>query len=198
MCFCNLNLILFYCRYYGSVNITEGRCPGSKAAHFSSLGSYATVPNINITNCDFTIAFWVKSTDSEGPIIAVRSITGRLFYVAIKESSVFLSVFNTLEEAQCKKNDWNHIAVTCAQFKIKLFVNGAEETLKERWNEYFFLSPDRYQPYYVIGNNPDLMKIPLLAQPFVGSVMDLCVVRSAFSLAQISDLFKGNIPHILG
>jgi len=161
------------------------------AAHFSQLGSFATVPNINITNCDFTIAFWVKSIGSDGPIIAVRSTRGKLFYVAIKSSIVFLSVYNTLEEAHFRINDWNHMAVTCEQFKIKVFVNGTERALKERWNEYFFLPSDRYEPYHIIGNNPDLFKMPLMTQPFVGSVLDLYFVGMALSVEQISDLFKG-------
>ena len=185
-------MLLLSCRYYGSVNFTEGWCPGSKAAHFSQLGSFATVSNINITSCDFTIAFWVKSTGSDGPIIAVRSISGKLFYVAIKSSIVFLSIYNTLEEAHFKKNDWNHIAVTCRHFRMKVFVNGTERVLKERWNEYFFLRSHRYEPYYTsVGNNPDLVKVPFIEQPFVGSVMDLYVVGMALSVEQISDLVKG-------
>ena len=160
--------------------------------HFTHLGSYATVPNLNITSCDFTIAFWVKSTGSEGPIVALRSISGKLFYLAIKSSIVFLSIYNTLEEAHFSKNDWNHIAVTCQHFKVKVFVNGTE---KEQWNENFLLS-DRFQHYYIIGNNLDLFKIPLITQPFVGSVMDLYVVGMALSVDQISDLFKGNMSKI--
>ena len=178
------------------MNFTEGWCPGSKAAHFSQVGSYATVPSLNITSCDFTIAFWVKPFGSEGPIIAVRSISGKLLYVAIKSSIVFLSVYNTMEEAHFRRNVWNHIAVTCRHFEMKVFVNGTEKPLKERWNEYFFLS-DRFQHYYIIGNHPDLFKISLITQPFVGSVMDLYMVGMALSVDQISDLFKGNICQLI-
>ena len=163
--------------------------------HFSHLGSYAAVLSLNVTSCDFTIAFWVKSTGFEGPIIALRSISGKLFYLAVKSSIVFLSIYNTLEEAHFSKNDWNHIAVTCQHFKMKVFVNGTEKVLKEQWNEYFLLS-DRFQPYYIIGNNLDLFKIPLITQPFVGSVMDLYVVGMALSVDQIFDLFKGNVSNI--
>ena len=150
------------------------------------------MPSLNLTSCDFTIAFWVKSSGSDGPIIAFRSISGKLFYLAIKSSILFLSVYNTLEEAQFSKNDWNHIAVTCRHFEMKVFVNGTGTALKKQWNEYFFLS-DRFQHYYIIGNNPDLFKIPLITQRFVGTVMDLYVVGMALSVDQISDLFKGNI-----
>ena len=75
---------------------------------------------------------------------------------------------------------------------MKVFVNGTGTALKKQWNEYFFLS-DRFQHYYIIGNNPDLFKIPLITQRFVGTVMDLYVVGMALSVDQISDLFKGNI-----
>ena len=160
--------------------------------HFRQLGSYATVPNLNITNCDFTIAFWMKSTGSEGPIIAIWSISGNLFHLAIKSSIIFLSVYNTLDEARFKNNDWNHIAVTCEQFKIKVFVNGVQRALKERWNEYFFISSYVNKPYYIVGNYPGLFKMPLIAQPFVGSVMDLYVVGMALSADQIIALFEGN------
>ena len=134
------------------------------------------MPSLNITSCDFTFAFWVKSSGSGGPIIAVRSISGKLFYVAIKSSMVYLSVYNTLE------------AVTCQHFEMKVFVNGTEREVEERWNEYFFLS-DSFQHYYTIGNHPDLFKIPLITQPFVGSVLDLYMVGMALSVDQISDLF---------
>ena len=108
------------------------------------------MPSLNITSCDFTFAFWVQSSGSGGPIIAVRSISGKLFYVAIKCSMVYLSVYNTLEEARFSKNDWNHIAVTCQHFEMKVFVNGTERAVEERWNEYFFLS-DSFQHYYIIA-----------------------------------------------
>ncbi|KAL9974214.1 hypothetical protein ACROYT_G011228 [Oculina patagonica] len=55
-------------RYDGFVNFTEGRCPGSKAMNFSKVGSYATVPNVNITDCDFTIAFWIRFRKKENHI----------------------------------------------------------------------------------------------------------------------------------
>jgi len=184
---------LLFCsrRYFGPVNFTKGWCRGSKATNFSQLGSYANVPNINITNCDFTVAFWIKSSRFEGPGIAIWTISGKLFYVTLKRSILVISLFDTFEEASFSNRDWNHSAVTCEQFKIKLFVNGTGRALKEQWRQNFFLSSIDYEPYYIIGNNPDLFKLPLVTQPFVGSVMDLFVVRGVLSVKQISDLFKG-------
>ena len=151
------------------------------------------MPNINITNCDFTIAFWMKSTGTEGTVIALWSNTGKLFYATIKSSVFFLSVFNSLEKSDFKNNDWNHIVLICEQLNINAFVNGQKRELQERRNKYFFLSTNSYEPYYVIGNSPVLSQLPLVTHPFAGSVMDLYVVGKAFSDDEVTDLFKGDI-----
>ena len=183
------------------MNVTEGWCPGSKAAYFSHNSSFATVLNINISNCDFTIAFWIKSFGIDGPIIAFRTVGGKLFYVAIRNSIIFLSVYNTLAKADFRISDWNHIVITCEQFKIKVFLNGIERELQETWNEYFFVSSDYGQPYCIIGNNPHFFKIRFIAelttQSFIGSVMDLYVVGRALSLGEISRMFKGNVKQFI-
>ena len=172
----------------------DGWCPGSKAANFSKHGSYATVPNVNITDCDFTIAFWLKSAGVNAPIIAIWSISGKLVYVVVNESTLkILSVFNTWEAAFSSK-DWTHIAITCEQFRIKFFVNGKERELKEQWNQDTFSSSDTYQPYYLIGNKlPYNMPLILPSFKFIGAVMDLYVIQGVLSLEQISDMYKGNI-----
>ena len=185
------------------MNFTKGWCPGSKAAYFSHNSSFATVPNINISNCDFTIAFWIKSFGIDGPIIAFRTVGGKLFYVAIRNSIVFLSVYNTLAKADFRVSDWNHIVITCEQFKIKVFVNGTERVLQESWNEFFFVSSNHGQPYCTIGNNPHFSKIRFIAELTThmsnGSVMDLFVAGRALSLAEISQMFmiKGNVKQFI-
>ena len=148
---------------------------------------------MNITNCDFTIAFWIKSGDIEGPLMAIWSVTGKLFYAAIKNSSVILSIHNTITKANFAFSDWNHLAITCEESKIKIFVNGTEILTKEQWNEFFFLSSDHLETENVIGNHPVLFKLPLINKPFVGALMDLHVIETALSANQISDLSKGNM-----
>ena len=148
---------------------------------------------MNITNCDFTIAFWVKSGDIEGPLMAIWSVSGKLFYAAIKNSSVILSIHNTIAKANFAISDWNHVAITCEESKIKVFVNGTEILTKEQWNEFFFLSSDHLETENVIGNHPVLFKLPLVNKPFVGALMDLHVIETALSANQISDLSKGNL-----
>ena len=175
-------------RYFGTVNHTNGWCPGSKAATFSQNGSYATVPNINITACGFTVAFWVKYNGVDGPILALWSQGGKLFYVTVKNSRLILSIHNPFH---LQINYWNHVAVTCQQFKIKVFVNGTEEVLMDEWNEYFFSSLGHYQPEYIIGNDPVLVQMPMANGVFVGAVMDLYVTGKALSGKQVYDLSKG-------
>ena len=147
------------------------------------------MPNINITTCDFTIAFWVKYIGVDGPILALWSQSGKLFYVTVKNSRLILSIHNTFTHLQI--NSWNHVAVTCQQHKIKVFVNGTEEALVDQWNEYFFSSLGRYQSEYIIGNDPGLVQMPMANGVFVGAVMDLYVTGIALSAKQVSDLSKG-------
>ena len=146
------------------------------------------MPNINITSCDFTIAFWVKYMSVDGPILALWSKDGKLFYVTIKNFRLILSIHNTFD---LQINYWNHVAVTCQQYKIKVFVNGTKKALVDQWNEYFFSSLDRYQSEYIIGNDPRLVQMPMANGVFVGAVMDLYVTEMALSVKQISDLSKG-------
>ena len=151
-------------------------------------GSYATVPNINITACDFTITFWGNYIGADGPILALWSKGRKLFYVTVKKSSLLLSIDNTFDS---QANCWYHIAVTCQHFKIKVFVNGKEKALVDQWNEYFFSSLGRYQSEYITGNAPSLVQIPMANGVFAGAVMDLYVTGIALSAKQVSDLSKG-------
>ena len=116
---------------------------------------------------------------------------GKLFYATVKYSRLIISIHNTFD---LKTNCWNHIAVTCQQFKIKVFVNGTEQALRDQWNGYFFSSTGHYQTEYMVGNNPDLVQMPMANGVFVGAVMDLYVTGTALSVKQISDLSKGERP----
>ena len=124
----------------------------------------------------------------DGPILALWSKDGKLLYVTIKNFRLILSIHNTLD---LQINNWNHVAVTCQQHKIKVFVNGTKKALVDQWNEYFFSSLGRYQSEYIIGNDPGLVQMPMANGVFVGAVMDLYVTGMALSVKQISDLSKG-------
>ena len=146
------------------------------------------MPNINITTCDFTIAFWVKYIGVDGPILALWSKGGKLFYVTAKNSRLILSIHNTFD---LQINYWNHVAVTCQLHKIKVFVNGTEEALRDEGDEYFFSSLGLYQSEYIIGNDPHFVQMPMANGVFVGAVMDLYVTGIALSGRQVYDLSKG-------
>ena len=143
---------------------------------------------MNITTCDFTIAFWVKYTGVDGPILALWSKDGKLFYVTVKNSTLILSIHNTFH---LQINYWNHLAVTCQEHKIRMLVNGTKKALVDQWNEYFFSSLGRYQSEYIIGNDPGLVQMPMANGVFVGAVMDLYVTGIALSAKQVSELSKG-------
>ena len=143
---------------------------------------------MNITTCDFTIAFWVKYIGVDGPILALWSKNGKQFYVTVKNSSLILSIHNTF---YLQINYWNHVAVTCQQHKIKVFVNGTKTALVDQWNEYFFASLGHYQSEYIVGNDPGLVQMPVANGVFVGAVMDLYVTGIALSAKQVSELSKG-------
>ena len=72
-----------------------------------------------------------------------------------------------------------------------MFINGTEETLTDEWNKYFLSSLGRYQPEYIIGNDPVLVQMPMANGVFVGAVMDLYVTGKALSGEQVYDLSKG-------
>ena len=146
------------------------------------------MPNINIRTCDFTIAFWVKYIGVDGPILALWTQGGKLFYVTVKKSRLLLSIDNTFHS---QISYWNHVAVTCQLHKIKVFVDGTEEPLIDQWNEHFFSSLGLYQPKYIIGNDPGLVQMPMANGVFVGAGMDLYMTEIALSAKQVSDLSKG-------
>ena len=187
-------LLLFtLCRYDGPFSLINGWCLGSHAALFSRSDSKATLSKINITSCDFTIAFWVISTASEGPKVALWSVTGKLTYIAIRMKAIEVySQFNMYkwENENFTDSHWNHIALTCNNFKIRMFVNGKETELKQPWYQTFVQSSHRYMASCVIGNNLDLS---VTVQSSAGSVMDLYVTQEVLSVNQISDLIEGKI-----
>ena len=174
------------CRYVGPIGRIDGWCIGSQAAIFLTSDSKATFPNINTASCDFTIAFWVVSTASAEPKIAVWSVSGKVTYIALRTRTIEVqSQFNmyTWEKENFNDSVWNHIALTCENFKIRMFVNGKGRELKQLWYQQFFQPSDRYMASCIIENNLDLSV----------TVMDLYIIQGALSMNQISDLTRGKI-----
>lgn len=210
-------LSLSISRYFGSVNFSEGRFPGSKAAYFSKPGSYAILPNINVTDFNFTIACWIKRStrivESYHEYI-VWSTSGKPFnlvltyYPVLRKYSVMLlrklSINNPIIHFKAANtrpfgnlNEWNHLAVTCEQEKIRMFVNGKGKKTyafflqSSGYDSYTYISRQK-SSYYHIGNYP--LNNDTSSRPFYGSIMDLSVYGIALTEEENFNLFtRGKI-----
>ncbi len=214
--------VFFSCyRYFGTFNFHQGHCPGSRAPNFSKLDSYATVPNINIEDCDFTIACWIRVVSRRG--IKIRNsiifssigASGNPLSLSLTKytirgdislivSQMFLSLNYTKVTVALRKRtfkEWTHIAVICQGNDIIMFINGNKERSRKE-NISFPLtddfstdiSPDFYKSYY-IGKDP--RKEFFRSGKFYGSIMDLHVIGVALSEGEISDLFNGESCHLI-
>ena len=67
-------------RYSDSGNLTAGRCPGSKALVFYRFSaSRVTVPNVNIGDCDYTIACWIRLFPPDQVVVISGSLRSGKF-----------------------------------------------------------------------------------------------------------------------
>lgn len=208
-------LFLSLCRYSGIDNFIQGHCSGSRAPNFNKLNSYATVPNINIADCDFTIACWIRlrtsikirnsiifaSVGASGNPLTL-SLTKYAFLgdISLVLSQMFVSPNYTKITFTTRRKmfrEWAHVAVICQGNNIRMFVNGGNEITHKK-NISFPLtddfstdiSPDFHKSYY-IGKDP--RKEFSKSDKFYGSIMDLHVIGVALSEGEISDLFNGEI-----
>lgn len=197
---------------------TQGRCPDSKAPYFNNTDSYATAPNINISDCDFTIACWIRVPPSGRGVTLINSIifwsvsaTGNTLSLSLSKyvqhggiSFVLTQMFRPLNYTnvvvttrEITFDEWTHIAATCQGNRIRLYVNGDLQESHRKNISYPItddfstdLSSDKFKSYY-IGKDP--RKEFLSSRKFYGSVMDLHVIGVPLSSAEISDLFHGKI-----
>ena len=119
--------------YAASVNFTEGRCPGSKVMVFDNSLQSVMVPNVNIEDCDYTVAFWMRlSKQNSGVDVLGSSRSGKLGLFIHGMYAMFCRGVSTRINATCVgigsvafMNSWTHIAVTCKQDnELKMFING--------------------------------------------------------------------------
>lgn len=200
-------------RYFRNVSFIQGRCPGSKAAHFSQQGSFATVPNKNISDCDFTLGCWIRRTinpahdqyvitvwsmSGKPLILGVKYLHGNSFYLVyfLRQSSEYEWMMRSyLINNGVNLDEWTHIAVTCsgANGKITMFVNGTERNSYTSYQMpgYNFSNTPPGSPYH-IGNNP--FNAAQLRYQFYGSVMNLYLTGVALSTDEVFKAFmKGEI-----
>ena len=194
---CCLCVFVSY-RYNASVNFTEGRCPGSKAIVFDKVGSFVMVPNVNIGDCDYTIAFWIRLLRHDDRVVigSGSSRSGKSFSLVIDG---YHSNFEFRYEAFTRKlfettcvfgfpdvvrNNWIHIAVTCEQEnRVKIFFNGEIVNSFKRQYYVSVLLPKDKPPKetFVIGHDYFLSPV----------IMDLHILGFALSGDEIYDLYRG-------
>ena len=204
-------------RYSGPVAFTQGRCPRSEAPNFNTTDSYATVPNINISDCDFTVACWIRvlpigrdvafegytvfwSVSASGNPLSLTLLkngqSGGIFF-RLKQMLRPLNYTKVIIATQktVPYGKWTHIAATCQGNDIRMYVNGEYQSSNSRnisfpMTEDFDMSSEKLKSYY-IGKDP--RREFVRSRKFNGSVKDLHVIGVALSSAEISDLYHGKI-----
>ena len=181
---CYLLLVLshvtcvFPCRYVGPVNFVKGRCPRTMAVNFSCPDSFVLVPDINITDGNFTIAFWIRSLPinsgfvvGEIPIIGGRFVGGNMFLLSlevINKVVIFYSLNTTYSSEPLPRsaampsstnlNKWNHLAVTCDRDSTTwMFLNGElmqAPSIVFKRTQVSIIATMKYAQKYYIGEVP--------------------------------------------
>ena len=185
------------CRYNAKVNFIEGRCPGSKAMDFDISMTRVTVPNVNIGDCDYTIAFWIRLSDRfAGADIFGSSRSGKLLTLSTngmsasschEESTATVTYFTCVYGSLgVVVNNWTHIAVTCEQDnRIKLFCNGEIVNITQRLNISY------QQVYLYLGTLPPKEMFNIYCCYYNTVIMDLHILGFALPPDEIYDLYKG-------
>ena len=176
-------------RYITFANLEEGRCPGSKAMYFDTFRQRVTVPNVNIGDCDYTIAFWIRfSQPHQLAAILGSSRSGKFLALS---SNGFYSVICTQActgiDMTCMDafsfgvdmNNWTHVAVTCEQDnRVKVFFNGEitniSTTFPLSWQDPIPLKETFFIDYF---DSP--------------IIMDLHILGFALPRDEIYDLYRG-------
>ena len=102
---------------------------------FDEDGSRVLVPNVNIGDCDYTIAFWIRFPQ-RGKIRIFRSSRSwnlLLLRIGARNATICRKEI-TRRIMRCRltsdviRNSWSHVAVTCEQDKVvTIFINGKRE-----------------------------------------------------------------------
>ena len=115
--------------------------------------SRVTLPNVNIEECGYTIAFWIRSTQrllGSYQIVTIRGSSrfgkGLSLYVhrtyARFCSEAFTGTFVkcVASYSNVLMNNWTHITVTrCEQDKgVKMFFNGERANIHSSWQQVRF------------------------------------------------------------
>ena len=177
-------------RYSDSGNLTAGRCPGSKALVFYRVGSRVTVPNVNIGDCDYTIAFWIRFLDKSFSYAKIfgssRSgkplalfIHRKFWSICLRASlGIYIPCMDAFSSG-VDMNKWTHVAVTCEQDnRVKAFFNGEITNIATSFLPYL---PDAIGP-----------KETFFIDYYTRAViMDFHILGFALPRDEIYDLYRG-------
>lgn len=186
--------------------------------YFNTTDSYATVPNMNISDCDFTIACWIRVRPSGRGVAFVTSII--FWSISVRGNPLSLTLSKYVEHGgisfvlkqmfrplnytsaisttrKIPFDEWTHIAATCQENRIRMYVNGDQQRSYVRNIPFPItddfstdMSSEELKSYY-IGKDP--RKEFFSSRKFYGSVMDLHVIGVTLSSAEISYLYCGKI-----
>jgi len=112
-----------------------------------------TVPNVNIEDCDYTIAFWIRLTQrlvagffNNGDVTILGSsrfgkglslYVGETFAEFCREESTESYVTCVVSHSNVVMNNWIHITVTCEQDNgVKMFFNGEIANIYNSWQQF--------------------------------------------------------------
>ena len=186
-------------RYNAKVNFTEGRCPGSRAMVFDNWMASVTVPNVNIRDCDYTIAFWIRLLDPHAgaDIFGLSKSGNRLtlptdvmfaFFCREVSTATLTWIYLTCVESfsGVVMNNWTHVAVTCEQDnRVQIFFNGEIASITQWLNfsypkkEFFTLRTQHLNEMFVIDYYHSTV------------IMDLHILGFALPRDEIDDLYRG-------
>jgi len=98
---------------------------------FYDPSAYVTIPNLNIGEPDFTIAFWIRLPKPNQRVIILgwlRSVICFEISVSSRRRDSYFSVYQGIDHLILGISsvvfNWTHIAATCEQDKVTIFING--------------------------------------------------------------------------
>jgi hypothetical protein len=132
-----------YSRTWTNNNATYANSAGNYKFGYSAVfggTAYIDTPNaaeLNFTTGDFTVDFWMKTTQTTSGFIAIKCGSaandwGWYFRVNQTANKISLDIYDTSDKAVTSSttiNDgaWHHIAVVRSGSSVKLYVNGVSE-----------------------------------------------------------------------
>jgi len=164
---------------------------------FDEDRSRVMIPNVNIGDCDYTIAFWIRLSQYGQSVEifgSARSWNSPLLTIDVssakicREDSTRISMTCMRTPNVALMNSWTHIAVTCEQDDdVKIFINGEPSSVL------IFSSPVPDSSSLTYGDKTMVPKekfvVVYISSPLI---MDLHIFGFALPRDDIYDLSRGS------